>query len=116
MLVRRKEEEFRLAAEMKAKAEQEKARELEKQSLDAFLSDINSVPTPTQLEPLLPPPEEDLLNSFFAEVTENAAEEKPVIATGEKLMTEKYMNQDLGTSIDQVQRLAGGSTFEWSDQ
>ncbi len=42
--------------------------------------------------------------------------EKVVLPSGEKLMTERYINQDLGAPLDQVARLAAGPSFEWWGQ
>jgi len=122
--IERKVEEERF--KRKNEIREEIFREKQEAMLDDFLTDLNSSVAP-QVEPTTasaPADEDDLLASFFSDVSAGKPESKsdssgPVVpdpdgkeADSEVVLTEKYAQQDLGSGRDQCERLLA-KHYEW---
>jgi tetratricopeptide (TPR) repeat protein len=127
-ILRMKDEAKRKAA---AKKEEELREAKEKDALSDFLNEINSSCIPNSVpenvhnnietsatsneEKKTEAPDDSLLSDFFSSVGSVA----PVDATTvtnivPKTLTEKYLNQDLGSAMDQFTRLTGPN-YKWKN-
>jgi hypothetical protein len=75
--------------------------------LSSFLNDISDKKDNSKSD-------EDVLLNFFSEVTNASADKPAANIDKEKLLTDKYANQDLGDAKEQYERLIAPH-YEWKN-